>query len=145
MNTAHAKLDGIELLRRNRMMSHLVDALDRGEDIGHYGRLVFAMVAHHFLPSEDLVTWLMKDASMDEAHAAALDDQVRSRHYNPPRRERIVEWQRQQAFPICPHLDDPGEANVYRDLELPEDVYESIEAYHEQRAGVEAEPASRRA
>jgi hypothetical protein len=32
-------------LRRNAMMSHLLDALDRGDDIGHYGRLVFAMVA----------------------------------------------------------------------------------------------------
>ena len=38
----------VEDLRQSRMMSHLLDALDRGEDIGHYGRLTFAMVAHHW-------------------------------------------------------------------------------------------------
>ena len=32
-------------LRQNDMMRHLMDALARGEDIGHYGRLVFARVA----------------------------------------------------------------------------------------------------
>ena len=31
-------------LRKSEMMAHLLDALDRGKDIGHYGRLVFAMV-----------------------------------------------------------------------------------------------------
>jgi hypothetical protein len=35
----------LEDLRQSTMMLHLLDALDRGEDIGHYGRLVFAMVA----------------------------------------------------------------------------------------------------
>ena len=38
----------VEDLRQSAMMSHLLDALDRGEDIGHYGRLVFAMVARLF-------------------------------------------------------------------------------------------------
>ena len=28
------------------MMPHFLDSLDRGEEIGHYGRLVFAMIAH---------------------------------------------------------------------------------------------------
>ncbi len=125
---------GIQLLRQNRMMSHLLDALERGEDLGHYGRLVFAMVASHFLSPEDLTTWLMKDRTMDEAHAMALVDQVKQRGYSPPRRERILEWQAKQSFPICPHIDDPDEANVYRDLEFPREVYEHIEAYHEQKA-----------
>ncbi len=31
-------------LRKNGMMAHLMDALSQGEDIGHYGRLVFVMV-----------------------------------------------------------------------------------------------------
>jgi len=30
-------------LRKNGMMAHLMDALFRREDIGHYGRLVFVM------------------------------------------------------------------------------------------------------
>jgi hypothetical protein len=36
-------------LRKNAMMAHLIDALSRGEDIGHYGRLVFVMVARRKL------------------------------------------------------------------------------------------------
>ncbi len=43
----------VEDLRQSEMMSHLLDALDKGEDIGHYGRLTFAMVAHHFLDKEE--------------------------------------------------------------------------------------------
>jgi hypothetical protein len=35
----------VEDLRRSPMMEHMLDALDEGEDIGHYGRLTFAMVA----------------------------------------------------------------------------------------------------
>src|SRR5205823_10744542 len=32
-------------LRNDSMMAHLLDSLRDGKDIGHYGRLVFAMVA----------------------------------------------------------------------------------------------------
>jgi DNA primase large subunit len=98
------------------MMSHLLDALDKGEDIGHYGRLTFAMVAHHFLDKEELVEWLSKDSDTDESEARALVQQVEERGYNPPKRERILEWQNQQEFPICPNPDDPDACNVYREL-----------------------------
>ena len=43
----------LEDLRKNDMMAHLLDALARGENIGHYGRLVFAMLARHFLDASD--------------------------------------------------------------------------------------------
>ena len=36
---------GVEALRENRMMARLLDSLDAGKDVGHYGRLVFAMIA----------------------------------------------------------------------------------------------------
>jgi hypothetical protein len=52
------------------------------------------MVAHHFLESDELVEWLLKAGDTDE-------HQVEERGYNPPRRERILEWQSQQDFPIC--------------------------------------------
>ena len=45
------------------MMNHLLEALDGGEDIGHYDRLTFAMVAHHFLEKDELVEWLTKAAT----------------------------------------------------------------------------------
>jgi uncharacterized protein YneF (UPF0154 family) len=125
----------VEELRKNAMMSHLLDALDRREDIGHYGRLVFAMVGHHFLAEDELCSWLQKNPGIGEAEARAMCRQVEGRDYNPPRRERIIEWQQQQKFPICPQ-SDPDACNVYRDLKFPERVYEQIQEYYEEKAGV---------
>ncbi|CAA9233302.1 MAG: hypothetical protein AVDCRST_MAG77-1120 [uncultured Chloroflexi bacterium] len=59
------KASGEEQLRRNGMMAHLMEALEKGTDIGHYGRLVFAMVAHHFMDEDTLVGWLQKDKDFD--------------------------------------------------------------------------------
>jgi DNA primase large subunit len=115
------------------MMSHLLDALKRGEDIGHYGRLTFAMVARHFMDTEDLVRLLTQGGDTDERKARALVKQVEDHDYNPPRRERILEWQAKQEFPICPNPDDPDACNVYKELDLPERVFEHIEEYREQQ------------
>jgi hypothetical protein len=120
-------------LKRSPTMSHLIDALERGQDIGHYGRLTFAMVAHRYLDRDELVKLLMKDGDTDEQKARALVQQVEERGYNPPSRQRILEWQGQQEFPICPSPDDPAACNLYQELQLPEEVYESIEEYHEQK------------
>ena len=106
-------------LRRSPMMSHLLDALERGEDIGYYGRLTFAMVAHNFLDRDELVGWLVKDAACDESAAKSLAQQVAARDYNPPSRQRILEWQAQQAFPICPTPDEPSACNPYRNWSCP--------------------------
>ena len=114
-------------LRKNAMMAHLLDALGRGEDIGHYGRLVFAMVARHFLSEDELCQWLQKDPKMSPEDARAMCRQVEGRDYNPPRAERILEWQRDNPFPICP---DPNECNVYRDLKFPDHVYQHIQEYY---------------
>jgi hypothetical protein len=123
----------VDELRKNAMMAHLLDALDQKKDIGHYGRLVFAMVGRHFLSEDDLIAYLAKDRDCSEDDARALVHQVASRGYNPPRRERILEWQRQQEFPIVPNPDDPDAGNVYRDLTFPDGVYEEIAEYHEQK------------
>ena len=119
-------------LRQSEMMAYLLDALEDGQDIGHYGRLVFAMVAHHFCDEDELVQTLKKDPSVSEAEALALIRQVRTRDYHPPRRERILEWQARQDFPICPNPEDPRACNVYRELQFPEDVYEDIQEFYEE-------------
>ena len=124
----------IEDLRSNKMMSHLLDSLEKGKDIGHYGRLVFAMVARHFLDEEELLSHLRKDPDFSEQQARALIKQVEGRDYNPPKRERILEWQKEQDFPICPDADDPDECNVYKDLQFPDHIYERISEYHVQKA-----------
>ncbi|PSB17304.1 hypothetical protein C7B61_05620 [filamentous cyanobacterium CCP1] len=124
----------VKELRKSTMMAHLLDALDAGEDIGHYGRLTFAMVAHHFLSEDELITWLQKDPDMSEAEAKALVLQIQGKDYNPPKRDRILEWQKQQDFPICPTPDDPDTCNVYRDLQFPEQVYEHISEYYDAKS-----------
>ena len=125
-------------LRNSDVMAHLLDALDAEQDIGHYGRLVFAMVARHFGDEADLVDPLTRNPGFSEAEARALVAQVQHRDYNPPRRERILEWQAQQEFPICPNPDDPGACNLYRDLQFPEDVYQDIEQFYAEVANAHA-------
>jgi hypothetical protein len=121
-------------LRKSAMMAHLMHALENGTDIGHYGRLVFAMVARHFMDEQTLVEWLQKDADFSETQARSLIVQVRGRDYNPPKRARILEWQKEQEFPICPDAEDPDACNVYKNLKFPAGVYENITEYYEQKA-----------
>src|SRR5919198_1730204 len=127
----------VDDLRRSPMMSRLLDALERGEDIGHYGRLTFAIVARHFMDTEDLVRLLSHGGDTDERKARALVKQVEDHDYSPPRRERILEWQAKQEFPICPNPDDPDACNVYKDLQFPDEVYEKFNEYYEQKFDAE--------
>ena len=124
----------VEDLRQSPMMEHMLDALDEGQDIGHYGRLTFAMVARYFVENDELVELLAKDGDTDEQEARALVQQVEEKGYNPPRREKIVEWQEQQDFQICPNLDDPDSCNVYNELTFPDGLYEDIQDYREEKA-----------
>jgi hypothetical protein len=119
-----------ENMRDNAMMAHLMDSLEAGKDIGHYGRLVFAMVARHFMSKEEVVSYLRKDQDFSDEQALALYDQVQGRDYNPPRRERILQWQNEQEFPICPDAENPDACNVYKDLKFPEEIYRNISEYH---------------
>ena len=123
----------VEDLRQSLMMNHLLEALDRGEDIGHYGRLTFVMIARHFVSNDELVELLTKDGDADEQEIRALVQQVEEKGYSPPRRDRVLEWQSQQDFQICPNPDDPDACNVYNELSFPDEVYESIQEYQEKR------------
>lgn len=122
-------------LRDSAMMRHLLDALEEGTDIGEYGRLTFVMVARHFLDEEEMVSLLQRQPGMEEEEdARGLVLQVRERGYNPPKRERILAWQEQQEFPICPTPEDPAACNVYSELRFPDELYENIDDYWEERA-----------
>ncbi len=59
--------------------------------------------------------------------------QDEERGYNPPRRERILAWQREQEFPILPNPEDPDCGNLYRNLKFPDQVYHHIEEYREEK------------
>jgi hypothetical protein len=121
-------------LRASPTMAHLLDALEARTDIGHYGRLTFAMVAHYFLDEDALVDLLARQPDMDETKARALVLQVKTKGYSPPKRERILEWQAQQDFPIIPNADDPDAGNLYRELKFPDRVYDHITEYYEEKA-----------
>ena len=60
--------------------------------------------------------------------------QVQGKDYKPHRRERILQWQKEQSFPICPNPEDPDSGNVYKDLKFPPEVYEHIAGYYEGKA-----------
>lgn len=124
---------GVEELRKDPMMAHLLDSLEAGTDIGHYGRLVFAMVARHFIPHNEVLAYLTKDGDFDEDQANQMLHQVEGRDYSPPRRERLLEWQREQEFQfIDPH--DPDSGSLYRNLKFPQEIYQHIGHYQEAKA-----------
>ena len=124
----------VKELQKSDMMAHLLTSLDKGKDIGHYGRLVFAMVARHFLSESELISYLRKDKDFSEEDARSMYLQVQGKDYNPPQRKRVLEWQSQQEFPICPNPDDPDSCNVYKDLQFPSEIYEQISEYYEQKS-----------
>jgi hypothetical protein len=128
----------VEDLRQSPMMNHLLDALDNGEDIGHYVRLVFAMIGRHFVSSDELVEWLTKDRDAEEGDIRAMVQQVEEKGYSPPRREKILQWQEQQDFDICPNPDDPDACNVYNELTFPDELYEDIQEYREERQAADS-------
>ena len=128
----------VEDLRQSPMMNHLLDALDNGEDIGHYGRLVFAMVGRHFVSSDELVELLTKDRDAEVGNIRAMVQQVEEKGYSPPRREKILQWQEQQDFDICPNPDDPDACNVYNELTFPDELYEDIQEYREERQAADS-------
>lgn len=138
--TRDGEATGIDALRANGMMGHLLESLEGKQDIGHYGRLTFAMVGRHFLGEEELISTLCLNPGFDETQAKTLVRQVESRDYNPPKPERIREWQSQQEFPICP-AGDPDACNVYRDLKFPDHIYENIQHYQEKKVEAEEEAA----
>ena len=121
-------------LKSDPMMAHLIDSLSQGKDIGHYGRLTFIMIARHFLAEDELVEQLTQDKDCSEEKARGLVHQVMQHGYNPPRRERILEWNERQDFPICPDAADPDSCNVYKNLQFPQELYDHISEYHEEKA-----------
>jgi hypothetical protein len=132
--TAQAEDRRSDNLRDSPMMAHLLDALEAGRDIGHHGRLTFAMIARHFMDEEELVRLLAAQPGEDETKARALVLQVKGHGYSPPKRERILQWQAQQEFPIIPDAEDPNSGNVYKELRFPDEVYEKIGEFWEEKA-----------
>jgi hypothetical protein len=123
----------IDELRQDPMMARLIDDLEGGTDIGHYGRLVFTMVARHFAGEDELVELLSNDRDFSEDKARVMVREVIDAGYSPPKRDKILDFQARQDYPIIENPDDPDLGNVYKHLRFPDDVYEHIEHYREQK------------
>ncbi len=124
----------VQDLKAAPMMAHLVEALDDHEDIGHYGRLVFTMVARHFMSEDEVIKYLQKNPGVSQEDARTMVKQVEQKGYNPPQRGTILEWQQQQDFVICPDADDPDNCDVYKYLKFPDEVYQHINEYAKKKA-----------
>jgi hypothetical protein len=124
-------------LEDSPMMAHLLEAMKSSQDVGEYGRLTFAIVARHFLQDNELVELLAQQPGFNQQAAQALLLQVKERDYNPPKRERILEWQSQQEFQICPEPQDPSACNLYRELRFPQEIYDRIGDFWLDRAEAE--------
>ena len=123
---------GREQMRNSPFMAKLMDDLDNGVDVGHYGRLTYAMVARYFVEPKDIADLLAGQPDQDEAKASAMVQQVVHRGYSPPRRERLMEWQAKQHYQMV-DPEDPDSGNLYRDLEFPNALYDHISEYHEEQ------------
>ena len=123
-------------LQANRMMRHLLDALERGEDIGEYGRRVLVSTGRFFLSDDELVSLLTRNVG--EGEARNLVREVRERNEYPPRRGKIVEYMKRQAFPIIPDLHDRTLDDVYAGLPFPPGVAAHIPKFE---AGAGDHPA----
>lgn len=123
-----------DALRQSPMMAHLIDALESGKDVGHYGRLVFTMVARFFMDEQEVVDLLAKNPGVSPIEARALYLEVKAHDYNPPQRNRVLAWQRRQDFPICPNPQDPNGCDVYKELRFPDEVYDRIQEFYEDLA-----------
>lgn len=123
----------LDELRNDRMMARLIDDLQAGTDIGHYGRLVFAMIARHFGDEDEVVEILAHDEDFPEEKARVMVREVIDAGYSPPKRDKILDFQSRQDYPIIEDVDDPDLGNVYKDLRFPDEVYAHIEHYREER------------
>ncbi len=123
----------VEDLRQSQMMSHMLDALENGEDIGHYGRLTFVMISRYFIDNAEIVRLLTQDHDAGEQEVRAMVQQVEDKVQSAPR-DRIMKWQAQQDFQICPNPDDPDACNIYNELQFPDELYEDIQRYREEKA-----------
>jgi hypothetical protein len=91
---------------------------------------------HQVSPVSDspMMARLLTALEEGEGEARALVAEVRGHRYHPPKREQILRWQSQQDFQICQEIDDPNGCNVYKDLKFPDQVYENIEKFWEERS-----------
>ena len=95
---------------------------------------MFTIVARHFVDEDELVKLLRQDRDVDEDKARGLVRQVSEAGYSPPLGRHDPRLRGQAGLPDPRQPDDPDAGNVYRDLDFPDEVYESISAYHEEKA-----------
>lgn len=123
-----------EDLRKSPMMAKLWDDLQNKVDIGHFGRLVFTIIARHYLSEDELIRLLANNLEVEDAQVLLLE--VNERNYNPPRPSVIRKWQLRQAYRIIPPDQEHNLAwgNVYAELKLPQEIYDQVGGFYKEQA-----------
>ncbi len=121
-----------EDMRRSQMMARLWDDLEKGVDVGHFGRLLFTMVARHYMNETQVITLLSRNIPVEDAQAMLL--LVNSRNYNPPKPNKIRKWQEKQDYKIIPpeKAHDLAWGNVYKELRLPMEIYSQVQDFYKE-------------
>ncbi|PYE51877.1 hypothetical protein [Deinococcus yavapaiensis] len=109
-------------LKSNRFMAHLVGALEMGQDIGPYGRKIFATVAQYFLSADDTLMLLKRNLGEQEAREVMKSVEGEP----PPRRGKVVEYTKRQNFPILPNNHDAHLDDLYAGLTFPPEIQARI-------------------
>jgi hypothetical protein len=125
-----------EDLRESPMMASLWDDLKIGVDVGHFGRLLFCIVARHFMQEDEIIKLLSNGDNMVPEDAQAMLLNVNERNYNPPRPAVIRKWQERQGYKIIPveHQHDLAYGNLYSELRFPREIYEQVGEFYKQAA-----------
>ena len=100
--------------------------------------IIYQAAARHFLEEDRIIELLSHQPDHNEEDTRAFVRQVVAHDYNPPKRERILQWQSRQDFPICPTPDEPGTCNVYQELRFPDRIYDHINDFWEEQTEAEA-------
>jgi hypothetical protein len=95
---------GTDELRKDPTMAQLLDSLEAEQDIGYYGRLVFSMVARHFLSQIQIDAYLNPEAPAAAPRPIAVVPRRPAAAASP---ERILKWRRKQAVPVLPQRKLP--------------------------------------
>lgn len=125
-----------EDMRKSHMMASLWDDLKIGVDIGHFGRLLFCIVARHFMEEEQIIKLLTSGQQMLPEDAQAMLLNVNERNYNPPRPSVIRKWQQKQRYKIIPdeHAHDLAYGNLYSELRFPQEIYDQVGEFYKEAA-----------
>ena len=124
-------------LKRNPMMRRIIQTMESGQDVGHYGRFIFTVVASYFIGEKEITDLLKRQPEIEDSEEAlGFYLQVASARYVMPTSARIRAWDKseeQKNFPLIIQ-GDRNSGNLYREIPLPQQALVSVRSYWREAA-----------